>query len=173
MQKFLDLVWWLRVGSFFSAVCLCVFGLAAAVSSRRRSDRRRTKTGISACPPVYTACPKTFDFFWISRSLAFLAFATVCFTIGLVFSSNGDPTDGDRSGNVAVALQVYRSLSEVSQRRRRARLFLANGSSRPTGFAFGRNHGRGRCGCTLPQPSSSSRGSLGPSSSLQIATARL
>ncbi|KAK4119924.1 hypothetical protein N657DRAFT_244164 [Parathielavia appendiculata] len=36
----------------------------------------------------------------------------------------------------------------------------------PTGFVFGRNHGCGRCGCTLPQPSSSSRASLGPSFSL-------
>jgi hypothetical protein len=76
MQESLDLVLWLRVVSFLSAVCLCVFGLAAAVSSRRRSDSKRTKTGISACPPVYTGCPKTFDFVWISRSLSGVTFAS-------------------------------------------------------------------------------------------------
>ncbi|KAK4118036.1 hypothetical protein N657DRAFT_651721 [Parathielavia appendiculata] len=82
MQNLLDLVWWLRVGSFFSIMCLIVFSIAGAVFSRRRSNRRRTHTGVSECPPVYTACPKAFNFVWISNHLAVAIFATVFFIIG-------------------------------------------------------------------------------------------
>jgi hypothetical protein len=84
--------------------CAYVSVVSGAVFSRRRSNRRRIKTRISACPPVYTACPKTFDFVRISCSLV-LVLATVSFTIGSVYSSNRGLTDGDRFGNVAVALK--------------------------------------------------------------------
>lgn len=157
MPKFLDLTWWLGLGSFSSTVCLSALSLTGVVVSRRRSNREKTRTGISPSPVIYTACPKAFDFAWSCHLLVVVIFATVFFIIGSVFSSNG-PADSDPIGtpsrgnlfwNVAVALQLHRSLSEVSQRRRVIRILVADGSSRHTGFVFGRNHGCGRCGCML------------------------
>ncbi|KAL2261190.1 hypothetical protein VTK26DRAFT_4588 [Humicola hyalothermophila] len=97
MQDFLNLI------SFSSGVCFFVFRIAVILLSRRHSNHRRTKTGISVRPPVYTARPKTFDFVWIFHHIAVFVPDAVLFFIG---RSLGYPF-----GNIAAALRVYGSLS--------------------------------------------------------------
>ncbi|KAH6632463.1 hypothetical protein F5144DRAFT_574142 [Chaetomium tenue] len=123
MQEFLDLAWLLRVGTLSSTVWLSCVSVICVVLSRRRPNRKRTaETGPSQNPTFYTSCPKTFDSAWIVQVFAVVIAVGGFFTKGLLLRRGSDLIEGadavrlrrlgDVLGNVATALQIYRSLSE-------------------------------------------------------------
>ncbi|ROT39073.1 hypothetical protein SODALDRAFT_332504 [Sodiomyces alkalinus F11] len=66
MQESLDLVLWLRVGSFCSTVRLSIFSFTLVVISRRRHNHVSTRTETFPSLTVYFSHPKALEIFWIS-----------------------------------------------------------------------------------------------------------
>ena len=116
MQEVLNLTWWLRVGAFSSTVCLTLVSIMVLiVASRRRLNREIPKTrSPQPFPTVYVAHPNAFDLIWILHRSVILVVGIALFATGLANAINSGLQRGDLFGNLAIALQVYSSLS-VSQ----------------------------------------------------------